>query len=414
MEQNPMQTDLPEAHASKTAPTKPQLWLLGGAILIGVSFRITIESTNMISYSALWFIALAVFISLNWSRVIKNKTVLALLVPVLVLCILFPLDYMEDVVFILNVFAIPALMITIGVFTTQNIAYKREGKAVLGALVAVFVKPFTAIGAYFRAWGGIFHTKEQSTSRHAWLGLVIGIPLMIVVLALLASADAGTAKLLGEWFENILVWQWFWRVVIAFVVSMLFYSLFYNLTWCKADADLTSVRQNWKFAGPGVVITMMLMVYALFTYVQFTYLFGGTLPVDLTYSEYARAGFGQFLAVTMINFTVLGVTLAKSEQGKGIKVLQTLLIAASLIVLASAAWRMLLYVGVYGLTIRRVMPLWLMLYFVFLAVVGLARVYREEVPFLRIGAFALVYWYAAFVCVDWNTVMLNYNLTFLG
>ena len=96
--------------------------------------------------------------------------------------------------------------------------------------------------------------------------------------------------------------------------------------------------------------------------------------------------------------------------GRAIKALQTLLIAASLIVLASAAWRMLLYVGAYGLTIRRVLPLWLMTYFVFLAVVGAVRVYREKVPFLRIGAFALVYWYVLFICIDWNTVMHAYNL----
>ncbi|MEZ4508571.1 MAG: DUF4153 domain-containing protein [Eubacteriales bacterium] len=59
---------------------------------------------------------------------------------------------------------------------------------------------------------------------------------------------------------------------------------------------------------------MLLAAYALFTYVQFTYLFGGTLPVDLTYSEYARAGFGQFLVVTLVNFTV--ATSAKKREQK--------------------------------------------------------------------------------------------------
>ena len=162
--------------------------------------------------------------------------------------------------------------------------------------------------------------------------------------------------------------------------------------------------------GPGVVIGLLLLAYALFTYVQFTYLFGKTLPVDFTYSEYAREGFDQFLVVTLINFTVLGMSLVRSEPGRAIKALQTLLIAASLIVLASAGWRMLLYIGAYGLTIRRILPLWLMIYFVFLAVVGVVRVYREQTPFLRIGAFALIYWYVALICVNWSTYMLNYNL----
>ena len=409
MEQNPTSANA-QAAPAKPQLTKPQLWLLGGAILIGIALEIWLEQDFYLTYSILWLVALAVFVAFNWKRVISNKTVLALLVPTLVLCGILMFDYENNELLGFTMLAIPALMITIGVFTTQNIAYKREGKAALGVLRAVFVKPFSAIGMYFRAYAGVLGGKSSTQKRHGWIGFAIGLPLMVVVLALLAGADAGMNRLLGTWIEDINLWNWFWRVVVVFVWSMLFYSLFFNLTWGKQDADLVPVRQNWKLAGPGVVMILLLLAYALFTYVQFTYLFGGTLPVELTYSEYARDGFGQFVAVTMINFTLLGLSLSKSEPGRAIKALQTLLIAASLIVLASAAWRMLLYVGAYGLTIRRVLPLWLMIYFVFLAVVGVVRVYREKTPFLRIGAFALAYWYAAFLCIDWNTVMHTFNL----
>lgn len=409
MEQNPISTS--EHAAQKHASlTKPQLWLLGGSILIGIALELWMEQDYYRLYSIFWLVTLGVFIAFNWKRVIENKTVLALIVPTLVLCCVLMFDYMHYELLGFTMLAIPALLLTIGVFATQNIAFKREGKAALGVLRAVFVKPFTAIGTYFRAYAGLFGGKKSDSARHGWIGLAVGLPLVVIVLALLSGADAGMQKLLGGWIKNISLWEWFWRVVVVFVSSMLFYSLFFNLTWGKADADLLPVHQNWKFAGPGVVILLLLAAYALFTYVQFTYLFGGRLPVDLTYSEYARDGFSEFLAVTLINFTLLGVSLAKSEKTRAIQVLQTLLIAASLIVLASAAWRMLLYVGAYGLTIRRVLPLWLMIYFVFLAVTGAVRVYREQTPFLRIGAFALVYWYALFICVDWNTVMVQYNL----
>jgi len=410
MEQNPTSTNAQTASA-KPQLTKPQLWLLGGALLIGIALEIWLEQDFYFTYSILWLVTLAVFVAFNWKRVISNKTVLALILPTLVLCGILMFDYENNELLGFTMLAIPALLITIGVFTTQNIAYKREGKAALGVLRAVFVKPFSAIGMYFRAYAGVLGGKSSTQKRHGWIGFAIGLPLMVVVLALLAGADAGMNRLLGSWIQDINLWNWFWRVVVVFVSSMLFYSLFFNLSWGKQDADLVPVRQNWKLAGPGVVMILLLLAYALFTYVQFTYLFGGTLPVDLTYSEYARDGFGQFVAVTLINFTLLGLSLSKSEPGRAIKALQTLLIAASLIVLASAAWRMLLYVGAYGLTIRRVLPLWLMIYFVFLAVVGVIRVYREKTPFLRIGAFALAYWYAAFLCIDWNTVMHTYNIS---
>jgi hypothetical protein len=73
---------------------------------------------------------------------------------------------------------------------------------------------------------------------------------------------------------------------------------------------------------------------------------------------------------------------------------------------------MWLYIDAYGFTMRRILPLWLMTYFMFLAVVGAVRVYREKTPFLRIGSFALVYWYALFICIDWNTVMYTFNKTY--
>ena len=409
MEQSPNPTDTQVSHA-RAGLTKPQLWLLAGAIFIGIALEIWMEQDFYFFYSIFWLVSLAVFVTFNWKRVISNKTVLALILPTLVLLGILMFDYENYELLGFTMLAIPALLITIGVFTTQSIAYKREGKAVLGVLRAVFIKPFTAIGVYFRAYAGVLGGKSSTQKRHGWIGFAIGLPLMVVVLALLASADAGMNRLLGTWIQDINIWNWIWRVVVVFVSSMLFYSLFYNLTWGKQDTDLVPVRRNWKLAGPGVVMILLLLAYALFTYVQFTYLFGATLPVDLTYSEYARDGFGQFLAVTLINFTLLGLSLSKSEPSRAIKALQTLLIFASLIVLASAAWRMLLYVGAYGLTIRRVLPLWLMIYFAFLAVVGIVRVYREKTPFLRIGAFALVYWYALFLCVDWNTVMHMYNL----
>ena len=60
-----------------------------------------------------------------------------------------------------------------------------------------------------------------------------------------------------------------------------------------------------------VVLLMTLLVYALFCVVQFRFLFAGlfmngsiALPDGLTYSDYARNGFFQLLAVTAINLTI--------------------------------------------------------------------------------------------------------------
>jgi hypothetical protein len=198
-------------------------------------------------------------------------------------------DYMNVELVGFTSLAIPALLITIGVFTTQQIAYKREGKAVLGVLRAVFVKPFTAIGAYFRAVAGIFRGGERSSTRHGWIGLAVGLPLMAVVLALLAGADEGGEAARRRLNHRTLAMGVARRRL--FVSSMLFDRCF-STSPGKADEDL-SPSGKLEDAGPGVVIGLLLAAYALFTFVQFTYSSAGAAG-DLTYSEYAREGSGSF------------------------------------------------------------------------------------------------------------------------
>ena len=214
MEQNPTSTNA-QPTLAKPQLTKPQFWLLGGALLIGIALEIWLEQDFYFTYSILWLVTLAVFVAFNWKRVISNKTVLALILPTLVLSGILMFDYENNELLGFTMLAIPALLITIGVFTTQNIAYKREGKAVLGVLRAVFVKPFSAIGMYFRAYAGVLGGKSSTQKRHGWIGFAIGLPLMVVVLALLAGADAGMNQLLGTWIQDINLWNWFWRVVVC-------------------------------------------------------------------------------------------------------------------------------------------------------------------------------------------------------
>lgn len=390
--------------------TKAQLWLLAGALTIGVLWRAALENEQNYWVGIFWLTAMAVFCIFNVQRLKHNAKAIAVGIPAAALSIVFMLGYLDTELTGWTFAAIPVCMATFAVLTTQDVPLRREGAAVLGVLRGVFVKAFTGIPTFFRAVGSLFRGEKRSAARRTLLGLAVGVPLTIVVLALLSGADAKMGALIGGLFEHFSVWRWLSRIVWVVAAAMLFYSFFYNMTWGRRDSLPKAVAADWKFAAPAVVIGLLLISYALFIYVQFTYLFGGTLPVELTYSEYAREGFWQLIAVALINFTVLGVCFVKAEPSRGIRALETLLIAASLAILASAAWRMLLYVGAYGLTIRRVLTLWLMAYLAYLAVAGTVRVYRGRTPLLRISSYVLVYWYLAFVCANWTALMQAYNL----
>ena len=99
------------------------------------------------------------------------------------------------------------------------------------------------------------------------------------------------------------------------------------------------------------------MVYALFCAVQVRFLFAGlltdgsiALPDGLTYSEYARSGFFQRLAVTTINVTLFGLVITLAPRTRMLNITLVALLALTAIILTSAALRLGLYINAYGLT----------------------------------------------------------------
>ena len=101
-------------------------------------------------------------------------------------------------------------------------------------------------------------------------------------------------------------------------------------------------------------------LYLLFLGVQSAGLFGGAeylAQKGLSYAEWARSGFFQMVGVTVVNLTLLlaAVQWSRREGGawRAVRLLSALLTAESLLLLLSAAWRMTLYVDVYGLSFKR-------------------------------------------------------------
>jgi len=137
-------------------------------------------------------------------------------------------------------------------------------------------------------------------------------------------------------------------------------------------------RTEWVIA-----LAMLDGLFAVFVTVQITVLFGGRDHVletsGLTYAEYARSGFFQLVAVAGLTLLVLGF-FARYAHRIGsrddllLKLLGGVLVVLTLIVLASALKRLLLYEEIYGFTRLRVAVhasiLWLTGMFCMVSVAG--------------------------------------------
>ena len=260
-------------------------------------------------------------------------------------------------------------------------------------------------------------------SAGAAMGIVVGVAaaalLLCVTLPLLAQADDGFARLFGAvspleallaaegWLRRILRWLAIWALAASLLVAGV---VAVPSAQGHAVGDVPGSRTSGERDGAcAAVVTALALVdaaYLAFVAFELPYLFGGAAAADV--AEYARSGFFQLAAVAAINLVALGAALAaiggRAEaageltvsQPRGdalVRALELVLCAASFVMLASAAWRMGLYVGAYGLSLLRLGVIWAMVGIACMLMLCVARVLRPAFPAFRVGlAIACALW----------------------
>ena len=245
----------------------------------------------------------------------------------------------------------------------------------------------TEIGAPFAdaAWY-VKNKLDRKNSKYLYIliGLVVAVPLFMVMLLLLTSADVvfknmAENLLSGFKFGNIV--QIVWMIFSMFVV---FYGILVFLSKGSVKEEVKDKRKGEPLIAIPVATVLSLM-YIVFSFVQIIYLFAGNmeLPAGYTYAEYAREGFFQLLTVGVLNLVLVLVGLCYFRPHKGLKAILTVMSGCTFIMLASSAMRMIIYIQYYYLTFLRILVLWslLVLFLIFTGVI--VYIYKEEFPLFR-------------------------------
>ena len=204
-------------------------------------------------------------------------------------------------------------------------------------------------------------------------GLLIALPVLLVFIALFASADAIFATLAG----NLFAWQLDLgelpiRAALAFVVAWPVAGLL-AVGVGSAGIDRRTAAPTPQslgaaaaeplplplFPGLGVVEAVTILVavdvlFAMFVILQVAYLFGGldTMAAGgITYANYARGGFFQLVAVTVLaGGLVVSLHAVVRRRTRAFVASAVGLAILNVIVLASATLRLALYQQAYGWT----------------------------------------------------------------
>lgn len=157
----------------------------------------------------------------------------------------------------------------------------------------------------------------------------------------------------------------------------------------------------------------MAVFYLLFCAVQIFYLFLhlGTLPAHLTYAEYVHRGFFQLLFVVFINLALVLCILKYFRSNRILKGILILVSACTYIMIASAAYRLLLYIAVYHLTLLRLLVLWFLALTAVLMAGVLAIIFKETFPLCRYCIVTISVFYTCFALARPDSVIARYNLT---
>ena len=228
-------------------------------------------------------------------------------------------------------------------------------------------------------------------------GVLLAFPILVLLIALLSGADIIFADRVEEalrWLDLERITEWIGRGTVILLSGLFSLGCLVQALRPLGSRRLAGeaeplVRPSLGFPEATVVLSGVNLVFGLFVAIQFTYLFGGAANITAagyTYAQYARRGFGELVAVSIISLGLIMAlgTWARRDtrrHSRWFNGLSGLLVAQMGVILASALQRLLLYENAYGFTRLRtythVAILWMAgLFLAFLVLLLLGRLRR--------------------------------------
>ncbi|MBR7042277.1 MAG: DUF4173 domain-containing protein, partial [Bacilli bacterium] len=256
---------------------------------------------------------------------------------------------------ILNFFILPILIVIMFV-TLTNKNYKLS-RTFINWLVRIFPGK---IFSNFKELKNNINIKKTNKRklRSILLGILIGIPFVVIIMLLLTSADMYFSTFLSKILNYLnidTIWNNFWIFVIYFIIL---FTVIVNIIRHRNTVDKEKPLIKVDHSLVSTILIMINLVFTLFIISELSKLLGNflQLPVEYTYAEYAREGFFQLLIVTIINFSIILFFLYKTniiKENTTIKRLTLLLITFTIILIFNSYYRMYLYMHEFGFTILR-------------------------------------------------------------
>jgi Domain of unknown function (DUF4173) len=267
----------------------------------------------------------------------------------------------------LQVLSVLSVAMLLGL-ATITIAAERWGQLSASLLAAVpFLAPFRVVGSSAREALDAPGAVSSPRSRALVKGAILSVPLVIVLILLLGSADA----VINAGIHRVTAWlpDWWFPGRVVFFLFLLTLTLGANALSVRQAAakfpqfPTPATRITVGFTEQRMVLWSAAVVLWAFVLLQLSYLVHpppALIGNGVSFAEFARKGFAQLsFAVTIVAAIILFLEYARpasvdARAGSNLLRLEIALVIALELVLISAFRRVILYEQSYGFTEARV------------------------------------------------------------
>lgn len=245
-------------------------------------------------------------------------------------------------------------------------------------------RPFSHGFAYLAEAKGNAVGEKRKTAAAVGLGILIAAGLLLVIFPTLLHSDMVFAGI----FEDLIFEIEFGPAFVIFLMILTGFVASYAFFCALCSRRFEEKEKEGKSYNALIAITFTMVlgaVYALYAGIQVFYLFLrlGSLPEGVTYSFYARQGFFELLFVGILNFILVLACMALFQENKLLRGSLTVICGCTFIMIASAVYRMMLYVQTYHLTLLRILVLWFLTILALIMGGVTVSIYRKNFPMFR-------------------------------
>lgn len=370
---------------------------------------------NLFFFTAIFELCFIILFSIfNWKKIYNKPLIWLANGFTAALCVWnFLFDYQSYYGMITFAVIPAALMMTVQ-FSMNRYNLKQVKEIVRAWFAGWFIQPFSASPRFMSVLSDTLFPKNNPLIKKIITAVAITIPISSVLIALLSGADKVFGHYVNEIFNNFNLANLIWHLIIIIAALILFYSFLWNSRYGQEKKTAETNQKEFSFDAVISYITLgtILTLYILFCAVQFTYLFARMgLPAGISYSEYAREGFAQIVAIAAINLMIFGTVVKYGRKSAGITIMLYGILALTAIMLISGFIRLNLYIKTFGMTFLRLISAWFIIYLAVVLIFCALRLLKDKIPLVGVCAFILLGWYIALGYINPDAFIVKYNLS---